>query len=335
MFYELHNIAELDSQSSYPGPLVRRIPKTLAEALENGAIVAEDAALSEVRFVVEKGRRLAISLSSLGGRDLFIYRGDLLQNHVILPASGVHRQVLDFENDNFAKLRPEAFKGNIFSRNVWRVVLDGPVLFHGLDLMGCTIRAPRAHEKPACRWLAYGSSITQGFSPVTRQQCYVAQTARYLGVDVLNLGLSGSCFCEPAFADYLASRDDWDFITCELGVNMRTAFSPEEFHRRVAYLVKTLTTRQPKKPVVLITPFTSDVDFLIEPDLAARNTTAFRVSLRQIAGEFARHQVHLIEGTELLPSFSGLYCDLVHPSTAGHSMIAEKLAARLRKLIPK
>jgi lysophospholipase L1-like esterase len=332
---EFHNIAELDLLSGYNGPLVRRIPKGIAQALENGALVAEDCALSEVRFVVEHGRRLAFSLTPLGQSDLFVYRGDFLQNHVRLSAGEVYRHILDFEKDCFAQMRAEAFTGNVFARNVWRVVLDGPVLFHGLDLMGCTIRTPLADEKPRVRWLAYGSSITQGFTPVTRQQCYVAQTARHLGVDVINLGLAGACFCEPSFADYLAERGDWDFITCELGVNMRNAFAPEEFDLRVRHLTSALTTRQPGKPVVLITPFTSDVDFMKEPGLAASNTSAFRESLRRIAKEFANRNVHVIEGTELLTSFADLNCDLVHPSTTGHTLIAANLEAYLRPIIMK
>ncbi len=332
--FEFHNIAELDSTCGYPGPLVRRIPRKVVRELENGALAAEDATLSEIRFVVQKGRRLAFSLTALDDSELFVYRGDFVQHSVRLPVNGLFRQILEFESDCFARMRVEAFAGNLFSRSVWRLLLAGPMLFHGFDSMGCIIRPPCPEEKPRVRWLAYGSSITQGFSPVTRQQCYVAQTARRLGVDVLNLGLAGACVCEKAFADYLAKRNDWDLITCELGVNMRNAFTPEEFERRVQYLVSALTTKQPGKPVVLITPLLSNVDYLVEPSLPARNTSAFREKLRYIAREFSGQNVHLIEGTELLNSFAGLTCDLVHPGTEGHTQIAENLATRLRRLLP-
>ncbi len=330
---ELHNIAELDTAAGYPGPLVRRIPKAVADQLENGALVAGNATLCELRFVAERGPRLAIALTSLEGNDLFVYRGDFLQNHVRLPANGIYRHVLELSQAPFSKLRSEAVAGCAFAPQVWRVVLDGPMLFHGVDLMGCAIRPPRADEKPARRWLAYGSSITHGFSPVTRMQCYVAQTARRLGADVLNLGLSGACFCEPGFADYLASRDDWDVITCELGVNMRDGFAPEEFARRARYLVETLTTRQPGKPVVLITPFPTGSDYLVEPDKAARTTHAFAATLRQLAAEHSARHVHLIEGADVLSQFSGLTCDMVHPGTEGHTLMAENLAARLRVIL--
>jgi lysophospholipase L1-like esterase len=329
---ELHNIAELDPSAGYPGPLLRRYPRAVADSLENTANASEDASLSELRFVVLTGRRLALSLTSLVGGDLFIYRGDSVQNHLRLSAGVTLRHLLDFETDPYANLRPEAFSGQTFSRHVWRVVFDGPTLLHGIDRMGTTLRPPRPDEKPSRRWAAYGSSITHGYSPVTRQQCYVAVAARSLGVDVLNLGLSGSCMCENAAADYLASRTDWDFITCELGVNMRAHYEPDVFHQRVRYLVATLTARHPGKPVVLISPFTSAADFAIEPTRDSRRTEGFRAKLAAIAAEFAPREVHLLDGRELLPSFAGLTCDFVHPSTEGHALIAEKLAARLRAL---
>jgi len=329
---ELHNIAELDPASGYPGPLVRRYPRSVAEALENSSLVSEDAALSELRFVAVAGRRLAVILTSLSGGDLFVYRGDFLQTHVRLAAGVVHRQILDFENDPFAGLREEAFAGQAFSRQVWRVGFDGPTLLHGIDRMGARIRPPDPHDKPAKRWAAYGSSITHGFTPVTRRQCYAAQAARRLGVDLLNLGLAGSCMCEPVVGEYLASRADWDFITCEVGVNMRAHYEPDRFAERVRLLVRNLTLGQPAKPVVLISPFTSAADCRVEPDTAARRTAGYRDALDAIAAEFAPQAVHLIDGRELLPEFAGLTCDLVHPSTEGHTLMAERLSARLRSL---
>ena len=82
---ELHNIAELDPDHGNPGALIRRYPRTVAESLDNGPLVSEDASLCELRFVVESGRRLAIMFTSLGGGDFFVYRGDFVQNHVRVP----------------------------------------------------------------------------------------------------------------------------------------------------------------------------------------------------------------------------------------------------------
>jgi hypothetical protein len=38
--FEWHNIAELDRDSGQPGALLRRYPRAVAEALENGALVS-------------------------------------------------------------------------------------------------------------------------------------------------------------------------------------------------------------------------------------------------------------------------------------------------------
>lgn len=329
---ELHNIAELDATAGYPGPLLRRYPRAVAESLENSSLVSEDASLSELRFVVVSGRRLGVVFNSLAGGDVFIYRGDFLQNHLRVPAGVTHRHLLDFENDLYADLRPETFTGQAFSRHVWRVIFDGPTLLHGIDRMGATIRPPRPDEKPTRRWLAFGSSITHGYSPISRLQCYVAQTARRLGVDVLNLGLSGSCMCEKPAVDYLASRTDWDFITCEVGINMRAHYEPDIFDQRVRSLVATLTTRHPGKPLVLISPFTTAADYATQPTRDSRRTAGFREKLATIATEYAPRGVHLIDGRDILSTFAGLSCDFVHPSTEGHTLMAENLALRLRAL---
>ena len=66
---------------------------------------------------------------------------------------------------------------------------------------------------------------------------YVYHAARAADLDVLNLGLSGSCLCEPAMADFIGSRDDYEIATLEVGVNMRNGVSPEEFRTRVSYLL--------------------------------------------------------------------------------------------------
>lgn len=329
---ELHNIAELDGAAGHPGPLLRRYPRRVAEALENSALVSEDAALSELRFVTLSGRRLSVNLTSINGGDLFVYRGDLLHTHVPLPAGTAFRQIIEFETDPFCNFTAGVFGGRMFSPDVWRVILDGPVLLHGIDRMGASIRPPRNDEKPALRWAAYGSSITHGFSPVTRMQCYVAQTARRLGVDVINLGLSGSCMCEPAAVEYLASRHDWDFITCEVGVNMRAHYEPDVFAARVRHLAAALLDKHPGKPVVLISPFTSSADFASEPDTAARRTAGYRAALELIASDFAGRGLHLLDGRDILPGLAGLTCDLVHPSTEGHTIMAENLATRLLSL---
>lgn len=329
---EWHNIVELDEAAGYGEPLIRRIPAKIAQALENGCAVAGDCTLCEIRFVVEAGKRAALTLTSINGGDLFIYRGDFLHSHIRIAAGVRHRQVIAFDGGAFTGVRAEAVQGGAFDPAVWRVVMDGPTLFHGIDRMGCRLRPPRPEEKPRLRWLAYGSSITHGFTPVSRMQCYAAVAARELGVDVINQGLSGACRCEPVFTDYLAGRTDWDFLTAELGVNMRDHFQPDEFERRVRYFVDTLLSQHPGKPLVLLSPFTSGADFALSADRASENTAAFREILERVTNEKQEKGISLIDGREVLSQVTGLTTDLVHPSTEGHTLMGQNLA---RLLSPK
>ncbi len=135
-------------------------------------------------------------------------------------------------------------------------------------------------------------------------------------------------------ADYLAGREDWDFITCELGINMHGAVTPEDFARRVDYLVSAMTRRRPCRQLALISPFLNGNDRLIPPDLAALTVRGYEAALRRIADVNAAAGVHFMHGHDLLPDVAGLTCDLIHPSSAGHAMMAERLAARLPVQVP-
>ena len=62
--------------------------------------------------------------------------------------------------------------------------------------------------------------------------------AQLLGVDLINLGFGGGACLEPEIADYIAGRQDWDFASLELGINLLRQVEPEEFARRVDYFVE-------------------------------------------------------------------------------------------------
>jgi lysophospholipase L1-like esterase len=162
---------------------------------------------------------------------------------------------------------------------------------------------------------------------------YVQQAARRLGVDALNLGLPGSCLAEPAMADYLAGRDDCDLITCELGVNMTMWFTPEEFEKRIRYLLATVADRCPQRPVVTFNIFATRADHLCNrADTDALRTIAYNGIVPQVVDELARPNLHFIDGRFVLPDFNGLTTDLIHPSDEGHIRMGENLAALLNPL---
>lgn len=198
------------------------------------------------------------------------------------------------------------------------------MVFHGIDTFGHYLRAPFREEKPALRWLAYGSSITH-----SSRNGYPALTARRLGVDVLNKGMSGSCFVDPTAAEFLAADCDWDIATLEMGINMRLQYSVEEFERRARHFVARCVELKPGRPVVLLTIFRNAANHLLKADETSEKQEAFNEVIRQIARDRSEENVHLIEGTDIVEDLGYLGVDLVHPTDYGHARMAEKLARAL------
>ena len=336
---ELHNFTEIEPWAGYAVGSLHRIPRRVADQLSpRGRWVALESAGSEIRLVTEAPTS-HLYLTSLHGTpgtphaasEVLIYRGDFRHDHVILQP-GVPTTIELNIPERFATLPPEVLRGRRFAANVWRIFFErSRVALHHFDAHGYSVRPPTAAEKPALRWLAYGSSITNGAGSTRHVNCYVQQAAWRLGVDVLNQGMSGSCAIEPAMVKWLASREDWDFATCELGINLLGWIEVDEFRRRATHLVETLRARHPAKPLALITHFTFEAH--LKPTEAAKRdkADAFDAILRELA---AAHGLALIEGRHLLADACGLSTDLVHPADHGMFQMGERLAAALRSAWP-
>ncbi|MCX7012304.1 MAG: GDSL-type esterase/lipase family protein, partial [Candidatus Sumerlaeota bacterium] len=218
-----------------------------------------------------------------------------------------------------------------FSPRVVRLMMhQSHAVFHGVE---GDVRPPRREETPALRMLSYGTSITHGAAATAFHLTYVAQTAWRLDADLCNLGLGGACHCEPALADYMAQRDDWDFATLCLSVNMIGAgFTLEEFRERTRYLIGRLA-ENPRRPVACIEIFPYFRDWGEPQPNAKAHPDDFRVALAEVVGELNRPNVHIIEGRNLLTDIGGLTVDCIHPSDFGMIQIGENLASRLRPIV--
>jgi lysophospholipase L1-like esterase len=208
-------------------------------------------------------------------------------------------------------------------------VLSGdPISFHGVDGEG--VRPPESTALPDRRYLAYGTSITEGIAATGPHLTYVQQTARRIGADAINLGSGGSAYCEPEIADYIAERGDWDVATLALSVNMLSAgFTVEAFRERVEYMVETVA--QTGRPVVCLTlfPFTHDISDAERYSDTRAEPEAFRAALREVVETVSHSNVHLLEGSDLLSDVGGLSPDLTHPSDHGMIAIGERLGHEL------
>lgn len=325
IFKDIEFFGVIEFTQRFNGLQLQRIPEDVRNTLNNrGRWNSQMTNGLEIRFVCDSPH-IRLFLSSLEGKgDVTVYCGDFL--HSIHRLTQDKQLCIHIEPPKlFSTVKPKALQGKSFSPKVWRFLLPSTqTVFHELETYGAPVRPPSEKEKPTLTWLAYGSSITAGN--------YVKKTARLLGVDAVNLAMGGACHCETELADFIAERNDWDFATFELGVNMRDVFSPEEFKKRSKYLINQTLKKQPGKPVFLITMFPNQQDYEHETSMHGKRQQKYKDILRGFAIENPEN-LHLLEGHELMPGFDNLSIDLIHPSDSGHSQIALKLAERLKYII--
>ncbi len=182
--------------------------------------------------------------------------------------------------------------------------------------------APNPNMYAKKKMLAYGSSITHGDTAGNHCSCYIQLTAQNLNCDVINFGMSGSCTCDYAMADYIASVPDIDFYYLEIGVNMRHRYYAEEFDNRLSYLLQSLQGRN----VYITTIYPNRATFLeVENKLSAQERE-FNEIIRRKA---KMYDVVLLEGGDIMTDPKYLCRDLIHPSPIGHIKMAENLTQLL------
>lgn len=331
---ELHNIEELEDRGPL-GRLVHRFPRAVREHPDTsdlGRLVMQKALGSEIRLVTP-APRIRISLGALEqDNQVVVLKGDFVVGHHIVPA-GRELHLLVNRPESYGYFTPAYFQGCRFHPDVWRIWMGQEVTrLLGLDTLGSPLRPPRPEEKPRRRWLAYGSSFTMGGGAGNQFNNYVNIASRLLGVDGLNLGLGGSCLCERHVADYLAARRDWDFCTLRVGTNMLGLVEPDEYRRRVEYLLDTVLAGQPGKPVVFIGLGLATLPLHREHKIWQEHAAAYHRLNQEILG--ARRTVpNLFHCTQddLMPDHTLVRADQLHPDDLGYFTIATRLAERLRQ----
>ncbi|MGG1518848.1 SGNH/GDSL hydrolase family protein [Paenibacillus oryzisoli] len=327
-----HNVAEIEERALLPGRRLQRFPREVREALtDKGRTKAAESSGCELRFVTDANVfRLTLAAQEKDGQVL-VFKGDLFHAAYTLRA-GVYTTLELEQPDRFAEVPAALLTNAAFSPQVWRVYFDRySAVVADIDTFGYGIRPPRKEEMPSLTMLAYGSSITHGVGALSHYNCYAQQTGRQLGVDVLNMGLSGSCFCEPEVARHFAARDDWDFAYLELGVNMRAVVPVEEFERRVNLMLDGMTQRHPAKPIFVTTIYPNRATHFFDTSHPyAVAELAFNDVLKRY-WETKRHEkLILLDGREIMTDFTSLTTDLIHPSEYGHTRMGEQLACLLQ-----
>lgn len=330
----LHNVVETETLAD-GGLVLCRYPEKVRCALSAlGKMVAEDSAGIELRFVTESPC-FRISLGSRPpfldpwehhGPEIAILRGAFVHSiHRLEPGRVNHIHVTNFSgSDPFLESTGKEISHAGFSPNVWRIFLGRCAnIFYGLETFGHSVRPPLTEETPAQCWLAYGSSITNGAAASLHLNSYVYHAARAAGLDVRNLGLSGSCLCEPEVAEFLGAQGDCPVFTLEVGVNMRGSVEPEDFRTRVEGLLEKV--HRADRQVFLVTVYPN-----YAPGDLERRQKAYCEALREIHASGRWTGLGLIEGGSVLDSPGDLTTDLIHPSDYGHARMGRNLGDILR-----
>lgn len=320
------------------GIRLQRLPEDVIKSMsEHGQkLILSPVANVEIRFLLE-GDSFEITLfSDTKGLSMHVSWGDF-------PEKGSYEigekptTIRVTKQEKIKHLNHDKYNDSEFSHNLIRVMFSGdynlPVYFHDIDGEGISL--PSTEDTPDRLMLSYGTSITHGAGCTTPYLTYPYQAARQLGMDLVNLGVSGGAFCEKSVADHIASRSDWDIATISISVNMynNPNYSFGEFARRAEYMIKTISNVHPNKPIFCITMFPFFEDMGIYSEKSDKNPEAHRQVIRDIVKEISSNNVFVLEGKDLLTDITLLSPDLLHPTDLGMIEIGRNLASCIEQTL--
>tara|TARA_B110000444_G_scaffold257151_1_gene295023 strand:+ start:809 stop:1762 length:954 start_codon:yes stop_codon:yes gene_type:complete len=197
-----------------------------------------------------------------------------------------------------------------------------PLRVKGIEALKGSIAA----VDPGPRWLAYGDSITEGWSSNYSGYSWANTLARKIDLDLVNFGYGGSARGEVAIAEQIAGQQA-EVISICYGTNCwsRVVHSKNLFAEGLKVFVEILRRSQPNVPIVAISP-------LLRPDAESQKNTqgASLGDLRDIFEGFFRRLINegddnivLVEGFDLIMEKD--LVDGVHPGNNGHQKVAEAL----------
>ncbi|WP_435361726.1 SGNH/GDSL hydrolase family protein [Haloarchaeobius sp. DFWS5] len=341
--FDFHNVAELrepdeeDHDTHRDGLLLQRVPESVRQRLNDGAQRRmRHPAGVELRFVPDGPVEVTLSTIPVKDREsgtVRVFWGPF-QTHQTVEIGPEPTTIRVEFPEKLADIVPEVREELSFDPRVCRICLPGEhrgghMVYHSAE---GDRRPPVDDELPDTRYLAYGTSITEGEAPLAEHLTYASQTATRLGAELVNLGSCGTAYCDPAMAEFIAGRDDWDVATLALSVNMVGRFPVETFEERAAAMVDAVASAHPEKPVGVVTIYTNGRDVCAGHSEAVE-CEQFRESLRRVVKESSQANVHLFEGPAIIDGIEGMTPDLTHPGDNAMIRMGENLASELQPLL--
>ncbi|MDH7459876.1 SGNH/GDSL hydrolase family protein [Chitinophagaceae bacterium 26-R-25] len=179
------------------------------------------------------------------------------------------------------------------------------------------------------RVVIYGSSITQGASASRPGMAYPARLSRDLGIDCINLGLSGSGKMEKEVADMVASIEADAFV-----LDCFANPSPEQITERTAYTVKTIRARHPDAPIILIQSIVREngnFDLGVKKYVQRQNENALK-EYQKLLKEGIKN-LYLIPGDNLLGKDHEGTTDGTHPNDIGFDRMLQVIKPEIMRIV--
>lgn len=199
--------------------------------------------------------------------------------------------------------------------------------FQGVRIAsGATLTAPTT-VAPSIRYLAYGDSITHGFTASRTDRTYAYRLAQSKNWQLVNMGLGGRG--STASDGTVVAQQNADVITILMGGNDWQGQRPlATYKANMTAMLANIRSLQATVPIYLITPLWVAPDWPGKAGFTENITLEeYRQQLRDIAASLNDPNLHLIEGSSLI-DHDKAYFDpvLVHPNDAGFAQMAERLA---------
>lgn len=207
-----------------------------------------------------------------------------------------------------------------------------------VDLVGVglspegTLAEPPANRPVPVRYIAFGDSVTQGFTASEVVATYPVLVADHFEWEVVNAGYAGRRTYATDGALITSLRGD--VITLLIGVNdWQGGTPPESYEEALRGLVQSIRDQQPQVPVYVITPLW--VSETWKPKAAQFPLERYREAARAVVAQRVAAgdaYTRIVEGPSLIdPTESNFDPVLVHPNDAGFAQLAQRLTAILSR----
>jgi lysophospholipase L1-like esterase len=203
-----------------------------------------------------------------------------------------------------------------------------------VDFQGVEVNAAAKMQPPpappAVRYIAYGDSVTHGFTASAIDKTYPYLVAQKRGWQLINLGLGGRA--SNVVDAHILKTLKADVITVLMGVNDWQGGGPvERYRKNMMGFFDAIRALQPTVPIYFITSL--HVPPAWSPKTQIADLEAYRQVSREIVTARKDPNMHLIEGLDLIDHDPKLFDAVaVHPNDQGFAQMGERLAKQLQQL---